>query len=105
MYNSVDTVRRDLAQAFASDALAVGIEVDLEALSWDRIDPRINQDSTLLGGGDEPFDPDTQAYDALNSKYIAPGVGQHLRQRQRLLQSSSRRRPGSRTPQPGSGNA
>ncbi len=75
MYNSVDTVRRDLAQAFASDALAVGIEVDLEALSWDRIDPRINQDSTLLGGGDEPFDPDTQAYDALNSKYIARGVG------------------------------
>ncbi|NMM82929.1 transporter [Rhodococcus sp. SRB_17] len=75
MYNSVDTVRRDLAQAFASDALGIGVEVDLEALSWDRIDPRINLDSTLLGGGDEPFDPDTQAYNALDSKYIAPGVG------------------------------
>ncbi|WP_258956955.1 ABC transporter substrate-binding protein [Rhodococcus globerulus] len=75
MYNSVDTVRRDLAQAFASDALGIGVEVDLEALSWDRIDPRINRDSTLLGGGDEPFDPDTQAYDALNSASIAPGVG------------------------------
>ncbi|MFE7419978.1 ABC transporter substrate-binding protein [Rhodococcus sp. NPDC057529] len=75
MYNSMDTVRRDLAQAFASDALAVGVEVDLEALSWDRIDPRINSDATLLGGGDEPYDPDTQAYDTLDSRFIAPGVG------------------------------
>lgn len=75
MYNSTDTVRRDLAQAFASDALAVGVEVDLEALSWDRIDPRINTDLTLLGGGDEPFDADTQAYDALSSVYVTPGVG------------------------------
>lgn len=75
MYNSTDTVRRDLAQAFASDALSVGVEVDLEALSWDRIDPRINTDLTLLGGGDEPFDADTQAYDALSSVYVTPGVG------------------------------
>ena len=75
MYNSVDTVRRDLAQAFASDALAVGVEVNLEALSWDRIDPRINTDPTLLGGGDEPFDPDTQAYGALSSVFVQPDVG------------------------------
>lgn len=75
MYNSVDTVRRDLAQAFASDALGIGVEVNLEALSWDRIDPRINLDSTLLGGGDEPFDPDTQVYDALDSASITSDVG------------------------------
>ncbi|MDF3312590.1 ABC transporter substrate-binding protein [Rhodococcus sp. T2V] len=75
MYNSVDTVRRDLAQAFASDALAVGVAIDLEALSWDRIDPRINTDATLLGGGDEPYDPDTQAFNALDSAFLAPGVG------------------------------
>lgn len=75
MYNSVDTVRRDLAQAFASDALAVGVEVNLEALSWDRIDPRIATDATLLGGGDEPFDPDTQAYGALSSVFLEPDVG------------------------------
>ena len=75
MYNSADTVRRDLAQAFASDALAVGIEVNLEALSWDRIDPRISYDSTLMGGGSEPYDPDTQAYNALHSVFLEPGVG------------------------------
>lgn len=75
MYDSTDTLRRDLAQAFASDALAVGVEVDLEALSWDRIDPRISDDSTLLGGGSEPYDPDTQAYNALHSSFLEPGVG------------------------------
>ena len=75
MYNSEDTLRRDLAQAFASDALAVGVEIDLEALSWDRIDPRINTDATLLGGGSEPYDPDTQAYTTLSSQYVEPGVG------------------------------
>ncbi|MBY6410444.1 ABC transporter substrate-binding protein [Rhodococcus sp. BP-252] len=75
MYNASDTVRRDLAQAFASDALAVGVEVNLEALSWDRIDPRISYDATLLGGGSEPYDPDTQAYNALDSEFVEPGVG------------------------------
>lgn len=75
MYNSADTVRRDLAQAFASDALAVGVEVDLEALSWDRIDPRISFDATLLGGGSEPYDPDTQAYNTLDSVFVNFGVG------------------------------
>ncbi|MDV6301008.1 MULTISPECIES: ABC transporter substrate-binding protein [Rhodococcus] len=75
MYNSTDTVRRDLAQAFASDAVAVGVEVTLEALSWDRIDPRIGVDSTMLGGGEEPFDADTQVYRTLDSSFVAPGVG------------------------------
>ncbi|OZE99684.1 transporter [Rhodococcus sp. 15-1154-1] len=75
MYNSTDTVRRDLAQAFASDASAVGIDVSLEALSWDRIDTRISYDGTLLGGGSEPYDPDTQAYNALNSVFLRPDVG------------------------------
>lgn len=75
MYNAADTVRRDLAQAFASDALAVGIEVDLEALSWDRITPRVERDAILLGGGDEPYDPDTQAYKILHSSYVDPSAG------------------------------
>ncbi|MEU4807601.1 ABC transporter substrate-binding protein [Nocardia fluminea] len=67
MYNSTDTLRRDLALAFASDARRVGVEVDLEALSWDRIEPRIAQAGILLGGGSEPYDPDTQAYNTLHS--------------------------------------
>ncbi|MFC4375253.1 ABC transporter substrate-binding protein [Nocardia halotolerans] len=73
MYNSTDTLRRDLALAFASDARRVGVAVDLEALSWDRIEPRIERAAILLGGGSEPYDPDTQAYNTLHS--VAPGTG------------------------------
>ncbi|MEU7632185.1 ABC transporter substrate-binding protein [Nocardia sp. NPDC049220] len=75
MYNSTDTLRRDLAQAFASDARRIGIDVVLEALSWDRIDPRVDRDAILLGGGGEPYDPDTQAYKTLHSSYLNPTVG------------------------------
>ncbi|MBF6182052.1 ABC transporter substrate-binding protein [Nocardia otitidiscaviarum] len=75
MYKSTDTLRRDLAQAFASDARRIGIEVDLEGLSWDRIEPRVERDAILLGGGDEPYDPDTQAYKTLHSAYLDPAVG------------------------------
>ncbi|MFC8380636.1 ABC transporter substrate-binding protein [Nocardia sp. NPDC057272] len=75
MYNSTDTLRRDLALAFASDARRVGIEVDLEALSWDRIEPRIAQTGILLGGGSEPYDPDTQAYNTLHSPLLDPSAG------------------------------
>ncbi|MFE3541791.1 ABC transporter substrate-binding protein [Nocardia sp. NPDC059177] len=75
MYNSTDTLRRDLALAFASDARKVGIEVDLEALSWDRIEPRIEQAGILLGGGEEPYDPDTQAYRTLHSPAADPSAG------------------------------
>ncbi|MFC9474325.1 ABC transporter substrate-binding protein [Nocardia sp. NPDC056952] len=75
MYNSTDTLRRDLALAFASDARRVGIEIDLEALSWDRIEPRIAQAGILLGGGSEPYDPDTQAYNTLHSPLLDPSAG------------------------------
>lgn len=75
MYNSTDTLRRDLALAFVSDARRIGVEVDLEALSWDRIEPRIARDGILLGGGDEPYDPDTQVYNTLHSPSPDLGTG------------------------------
>lgn len=75
LYNAADTLRRDLAQAFASDARRIGIEVDLAALSWDRIEPRVERDAILLGGGDEPYDPDTQAYETFHSSYRDPAAG------------------------------
>ncbi|WP_222048559.1 ABC transporter substrate-binding protein [Modestobacter lapidis] len=75
MYFPEETLRRDLAQAFASDALAVGIEVDLAAVARPEFRPRIPVDAGLLGGGDVPYDPDTQLYAALHSSYTRPGVG------------------------------
>ena len=75
MYFPEETLRRDLAQAFASDALAVGVEVDLAAVDRPQFRPRIPTDGALLGGGDVPYDPDTQLYAGLHSVYTQEGVG------------------------------
>ncbi|WP_369138189.1 ABC transporter substrate-binding protein [Modestobacter versicolor] len=75
MYFPEETLRRDLAQAFASDALQVGVEVDLEAVDRPQFRPRIPVDAGLLGGGDVPYDPDTLLYAGLHSVYTQDGVG------------------------------
>ncbi|NDL59992.1 ABC transporter substrate-binding protein [Phytoactinopolyspora mesophila] len=69
MYFPEETVRRDLGQAFASDARAIGIEVTLEAVDRPEFRPRTPQDAGVLGGGDFPFDPDPQVYNALHSQF------------------------------------
>jgi peptide/nickel transport system permease protein len=61
MYPASDTVRKDLAQAFASDARAVGVDAELEGLGWEAIEPRMGGDALVLGGG-TPFDPDLVSY-------------------------------------------
>ncbi|EOM74954.1 ABC transporter substrate-binding protein [Rhodococcus rhodnii] len=75
MYFPEDTLRRDLAQAFASDAHEIGIRVDLDAADRSVLPQRLPRDAAMLGGGDLPYDPDTQAYATLHSSYNAPGVG------------------------------
>ncbi|GGM37574.1 hypothetical protein GCM10012275_05740 [Longimycelium tulufanense] len=72
MYPAGDNVRKDLAQAFASDAKAVGVEVNLEGLGWDAIEPRMGQDALVLGDGN-PFDPDLTSYPLLHSSYAGDG--------------------------------
>lgn len=72
MYPAADTVRRDLAQAFASDVRAVGIDVKLEGLGWEAIEPRMGRDAVVLGGGD-PFDPGFKAWQLLHSSNAADG--------------------------------
>jgi len=72
MYPAHDSVRKDLAQAFASDAKAIGVEVLLEGLGWEAIEPRMGTDAVLLGDG-SPFDPDLRAYSMLHSSYAGNG--------------------------------
>jgi peptide/nickel transport system substrate-binding protein len=66
MYPATDTVRKDLAQAVVSDAKAVGISVVLEGLGWEAIEPRMADDSLVLGGGSQ-LDPDQGTYPLLHS--------------------------------------
>lgn len=72
MYPADDSVRKLFAQAFASDAKAVGIDVTLEGLGWEAIDPRMDRDAVVLGGGN-PFEPDLVAYPLLHSSYGGDG--------------------------------
>lgn len=72
MYAAADSVRRDLAQAFASDARAVGVDVRLEGLGWEAIEPRMGADALVLGGG-SPFDPDLTSYPLLHSSFAGDG--------------------------------
>lgn len=67
VYPAADSVRRGLAEAFAADALAVGVRVAVEAVPWEALAGRSNTDAVLLGGGEEPYDPDTLCHRALHS--------------------------------------
>lgn len=66
-YNPTDTVRRDLATAFVGDMKKIGVEVRLEGLGWDRIEPRVGELGILLGGGDKPYSIDTQVHATLHT--------------------------------------
>lgn len=70
LYYSPDTLRRDLATAFAGDALRVGISVRLQGMgSWDDIKPRLGTDAVVFGGGDAPYDPDGNLYRMMSSTF------------------------------------
>ncbi|MFJ3927633.1 ABC transporter substrate-binding protein [Streptomyces sp. NPDC090022] len=60
-YTSGDKIRQDHALAFASDAKKAGIEIKVEAGTWEVIEPRMKTDAVLAGGG-SPADPDFDQY-------------------------------------------
>ena len=74
MYKPEDRLRKDLSAAFASDALKAGFDVTIEAQGFDVLEPRIHKDSVMMGGGDTPYDVDSQLYSMLHSSYPAAGV-------------------------------
>lgn len=74
MYRPSDLVRRDLSAAFASEVLQLGFDVTIEGVDFDQAEPRAGQDAILLGGGDTPYDVDSQIYKALHSSYPAAGA-------------------------------
>ncbi|CAM04974.1 peptide/nickel transport system substrate-binding protein [Saccharopolyspora erythraea NRRL 2338] len=73
MYFADDSLRKDLALAFASDARAVGIEVTPAGVDRSAVAGRLATDGIVLGGGN-PIDPDPQMYSALHSSVIGTGT-------------------------------
>lgn len=69
MYFAEDTLRRDVAQAFASDLANLGIDVSLEGVDRPYAVTAMDEKAFVLGGGDMPYDPDTQAYRQLHSNF------------------------------------
>lgn len=72
-YPAQDSLRRELASAFADQMRDFGVEVELWGASWDDIEARRDV-GILLGGGDNPYTADTQAYRVLHSRGPATGV-------------------------------
>ncbi|WP_439030520.1 ABC transporter substrate-binding protein [Gordonia terrae] len=79
LYNAQDTLRRDLAVAFAASMKKIGVEVLTRGTSWDDIDSELGTAAVLLGGGATPYSIDSQVYDTLHTRipdsspYANPG--------------------------------
>ncbi|ATD73307.1 ABC transporter substrate-binding protein [Gordonia sp. 1D] len=90
LYNAEDTLRRDLAVAFAASMKQIGVEVLTRGTSWDEIDTKMGSAAALLGGGATPYSIDSQVYDALHTRvpgsspysnpgdFTAPGLDELL---------------------------
>lgn len=72
MYPAQDTLRQGLALAFQSAAAEVGVQVDLEGLSWEAIQPRMRTDAVVFGQG-SPYDPDLTLYSQFHSSLAYQG--------------------------------
>ena len=92
-YDPKDSVRRDLATAFAEDLKDVGIDVSTRAMTWDEIEPQYQDLAILLGGGDKPYSIDSQVFSAVHTPlegaafYYNPG-GQGSEELDRLLEQA-----------------
>ncbi len=96
LYNAADTLRRDLAVAFAAAVKPLGIAVQTRGTSWDEIDTSFEDSAVLLGGGSTPYSIDAQVYDTLHTRvpdsspysnpgnFTAPGLDDLLDQARQL---------------------
>ncbi|WP_413756120.1 ABC transporter substrate-binding protein [Streptomyces sp. MMBL 11-3] len=71
-YVSGDKLRQDHALAYASDAKKIGIDIKVQAGTWEVIEPRMPKDAVLAGGG-SPADPDFDQYPLLRSDLAGDG--------------------------------
>ncbi|GGT33688.1 hypothetical protein GCM10010271_42150 [Streptomyces kurssanovii] len=77
-YLTGDKLRQDHALAYASDAKKAGIDITTKAGTWEVIEPRMEHDAVLAGGG-APGDPDFDQYLLLNSTLAGDGFNNMAR--------------------------
>ncbi|WP_267241839.1 ABC transporter substrate-binding protein [Streptomyces sp. PR69] len=83
-YLSGDKLRQDHALAYASDAKKAGIEITVQAGTWEVIEPRMQHDAVLAGGG-APGDPDFDQYLLLHSSLAGDGFNNMARYRNKAV--------------------
>ncbi len=57
-----------MAAAFAADMATIGVEVTLRGGDWPELDQHLTDAAILLGGGERPYDLDTQLFDVLHTR-------------------------------------
>ncbi|MFE5309408.1 ABC transporter substrate-binding protein [Isoptericola sp. NPDC056605] len=67
-YLASDSLRRDMAAAFAADMATIGVDVTLRGGDWPELDRHLTDAAILLGGGERPYDLDTQLFDVLHTR-------------------------------------
>ncbi|MGW4637146.1 ABC transporter substrate-binding protein [Sphaerisporangium sp. NPDC004334] len=72
MYPAGDSLRKELALAFTSDAKKLGIDIRLAGLDWDAIHTRMDEDALIMGWG-TPFDPDYTNFELFHSSFSGQG--------------------------------
>ncbi|MFC0314854.1 ABC transporter substrate-binding protein [Gordonia phosphorivorans] len=72
-YESSDTVRRDLAVAFAEQMRQIGVQVRTVGSSWDDIEAHLDRDGVVLAGGEMPYSIDQQVVTTLHTRTAGSG--------------------------------
>lgn len=67
-YRPEDSVRKDVALAFASDMRKIGVDCNVEGLSFDVVEKRQDKGATVFGYG-TPYDPDIELYTLFHSRF------------------------------------
>ncbi len=68
MYPASDSLRRDIGTAFSAELKKLGIDSSITGASWDDLGEHLSDAAIVLGGGDRPYDLDTQMYQVLHSR-------------------------------------
>ena len=72
IYPVANIERKDIAIAVKTDLAAVGINAELEGLSWSEIKARLHDDPYTVSWG-SPYDPDVLNYKLWHSKFLYQG--------------------------------
>lgn len=67
-YRAGDSVRKDVALAFSSDLAKIGVDAEVEGITFDVLKTKPDSGANVFGYG-TPYDPDIELYTLFHSKF------------------------------------